>query len=50
VVEERSGTQEANFEDFKDEIRRRIISEKEEAVYLDLVRELKRQNDKIYYY
>ncbi len=50
VVEERSGNQEANFEDFKDEIRRRIISEKEEAVYQDLVRELKRQNDKIYYY
>lgn len=50
IVEERQGTEEANFEDYKTEIRRRIIAEKEEQIYLDLVRELKAQNDKIYYY
>lgn len=50
IVEERLGSQQANFEDYKTEIRHRIIAEKEEQVYLDLVRELKARNDKIYYY
>ncbi|HOH46879.1 MAG TPA: peptidylprolyl isomerase [Candidatus Cloacimonadota bacterium] len=50
IVEERLGTEEANFEDYKTEIRHRIIAEKEEQVYLDLVRELKARTDKIYYY
>lgn len=50
IVDERLGAQEANFEDYKTEIRHRIIAEKEEQVYLELVRELKARNDKIYYY
>ena len=50
IVEERAGSTEANFDDYRVEIRRRIIADKEEQIYLDLVRELKARTDKIYYY
>lgn len=50
IVEERDSSEEANFEDYREEIRSRIIAQREEQVYQDLVRELKAQTNKIYYY
>ncbi|HNQ43741.1 MAG TPA: peptidylprolyl isomerase [Candidatus Cloacimonadota bacterium] len=41
---------EANFEDFRAEIKRRIILEKQEEVYQSLLREIKAQTREIYYY
>ncbi len=44
-----SGT-EANFEDFRSDIKRRIILEKQEEVYQNLLREIKSGKNEIYYY
>ncbi len=41
---------EANFEDFRAEIKRKIILEKQEEVFQSLLREIKSQNHEIYYY
>ncbi len=48
--EERSAVGEAGFEMFKDEIRKRILQERRQEVYEDLLLELKKINSKIYYY
>jgi len=49
-TESRLGDKEANFEDHRDEIRRRILSEKQEEIYRNLLLEIKSQNHNIYYY
>lgn len=50
IVEERSGNAEANFEDYRELIRRRILAERESEVYRDLLKDLKTKTDEIYYY
>ena len=50
IVEERAGNAEANFEDYRDLIRRRILAERESEVYRELLRDLKTKTDEIYYY
>ncbi|HNX36960.1 MAG TPA: hypothetical protein PKI15_01250 [Candidatus Cloacimonadota bacterium] len=50
ITETRVGDGEANFEDYRELIRRKIVAEKEEEVYLELLKELKTKTDKIYYY
>ena len=49
-VEERSTSKEVGFEEYKEEIRRRIQQEKRQQVYNDLLLELKQKNPDIYYY
>lgn len=41
---------EASFEEYRAEIRRKILSEKQEEVYQSLLREIKAQGNEIYYY
>jgi peptidyl-prolyl cis-trans isomerase C len=50
IIDKRDTAQEANFEDYRSDIRRRIILEKQDQVYQDLLREIKARMDKIYYY
>ena len=50
IIQERAGSAEANFEDYRDLIRRKIIAERESEVYRELLRDLKTKNDEIYYY
>ena len=49
-----TGTQESNqdagFEDFKSQIRERILAERHQQIYQDLLRQLKNKNHDIYYY
>jgi peptidyl-prolyl cis-trans isomerase C len=49
-TEQREGSQEANFEEYRGEIRSILLREKQRQVYEDLVRELKAQTDKVFYY
>jgi len=49
-TETREGESEANFEEHRAEIRRRIILERQEEVYQKLLREIKASQQKIYYY
>ena len=49
-VEERSTSAEVGFEEYKEEIRRRLQQEKRQQVYNDLLLELKQKNPDIYYY
>jgi parvulin-like peptidyl-prolyl isomerase len=49
-INQREGSQEANFEDYKGEIRAILLAEKLNQVYEDLLRELKAKDNKIYYY
>jgi len=46
----REGEQDAGFEDFKAEIRSRMLAERQHQVYEELLRELKAKNNDIYYY
>jgi len=46
----REGEQDAGFEEFRTEIRERILSERQRQVYDELLRELKAKNNEIYYY
>ncbi len=50
IIEERTGDSEANFEDYRDLIRRRIIAERESEVYRELLKDLKTKTSDIYYY
>lgn len=50
IVEKRDTSNEANFEDYRSDIKRRIILDKQDQVYQDLLREIKSRMDKIYYY
>jgi len=47
---QREGTQEANFGEYRGEIREIILRERQSQVYNDLVRELKMKTSNIYYY
>jgi len=49
-TETRDGESEANFEDHRDEIKRRIILERQDEVYQNLLREIKAKQQNIYYY
>lgn len=48
--EERNSNEEAGFDLYKEEIRKRILQERRQAVYEDLLLELKQKNSDIYYY
>lgn len=50
IAEKRDSSQEANFEDYRADIKRKIIMEKQDQVYQDLLKEVKSRMDKIYYY
>lgn len=49
-TQEREGTQDANFEEYRSEIRNILLRDKQRQVYEDLIRELKAKTAKIYYY
>jgi len=49
-TEQREGSQEANFEEYRAEIRTILLRERRKQVYEELVRELKMKTDKVYYY
>lgn len=49
-TEKKEGDDVANFEDFKAEIRHKILLEKQEDVYRQLLRETKAQAGKVFYY
>jgi len=49
-INQREGSKEANFEDYKGEIRAILLAEKLNQVYEDLLRELKAKDNKIHYY
>jgi peptidyl-prolyl cis-trans isomerase C len=49
-TESQESDKEASFEDHRDEIKQRIIEEKQEDVYQQLLRQIKSQNHEIYYY
>ena len=46
----KEGESEASFEEHRAEIRRRILAEKQEEVYSDLLRRIKARQQNIYYY
>ncbi len=48
--ESRNAGEEAGFEIYKDEIRKRLLQERRQQVYNDLLLELKQKNSDIYYY
>jgi len=50
ILEERITSQEANFEDYRTEIKRKVILEKQDQIYQELIKELKSRTGKIYYY
>lgn len=50
IVETRETAKEANFEDYRQEIRRKIILEKQDQVYQDILQEIKSGKNEIYYY
>lgn len=47
---QREGTQDANFTEYRNEIRQIMLREKQTQAYNDLVRELKMKKGEIYYY
>lgn len=49
-TEQREGTQEANFEEYRAEIRNLLLRDRQIEIYDDLVRELKAKTPKVYYY
>ncbi|HPF08592.1 MAG TPA: peptidylprolyl isomerase [Candidatus Cloacimonadota bacterium] len=49
-TETKDGESDANFEDHRAEIKRRIILERQEEVYQNLLREIKAKQQNIYYY
>lgn len=50
ILEERLTSQEANFEDYRAEIKRKVILEKQDEIYQELIKEIKSRSGKIYYY
>jgi len=49
-VESKITPQEANFEDYRAEIKRKVLLEKQDQVYQELIKEIKSQTSEIYYY
>jgi len=50
VLESQITPQEANFEDYRAEIKRKVLLEKQEQVFQELIKEIKAQSSEIYYY
>ncbi len=50
IAEQRSTAAEANFEDYRAEIKRKVLLEKQDQIYQELIRDIKSKTDKIYYY
>jgi parvulin-like peptidyl-prolyl isomerase len=50
LAESREGTQDAGFEEYRDAIRDKILSERRQQVYDDLLRGIKSKHDDVYYY
>lgn len=49
-TESREGTQDARFEEYRDAIREKILSERRQQVYEGLLREVKSKHNDVYYY
>ena len=49
-TDQREGSQDANFTEYRDEIRRILLRDKQRLVYDELLRELKQRPNEIYYY
>lgn len=49
-IQQREGTQDANFAEYQAEIRSILLKERKQQVYDDLIRELKMKTPEIYYY
>ncbi|MCB5225107.1 MAG: hypothetical protein WCY21_07610 [Candidatus Cloacimonadaceae bacterium] len=49
-LQQREGSQDANFGEYRNEIRAILIKERRQQVYDNLIRELKKKYPKIYYY
>ncbi|MDD3464886.1 MAG: hypothetical protein PHH07_05330 [Candidatus Cloacimonetes bacterium] len=49
-VQQREGTQDANFAEYQAEIRSILLKERKQQVYQELIRELKMKTPEIYYY
>ncbi len=49
-TEAREGTQDAGFEEYRDAIRQKILDERRQQVYDNLLREIKSKHDDVYYY
>ena len=50
VLETKETLQEANFDDYRAEIKRKYLLEKQDQVYQDLIKEIKSQTSEVYYY
>ena len=50
VLESKITPQEANFEDYREEIKRKVLLEKQDQVYQELIKTIKSQTSEIYYY
>jgi len=50
ILEQRNTAQEANFEDYRAEIKRKVLLEKQDQIYQELIQDIKSRTDKIYYY
>ena len=50
VLESKITPQEANFEDYREEIKRKVLLEKQDQVYQELIKAIKSQTSEIYYY
>jgi peptidyl-prolyl cis-trans isomerase C len=50
ITEQRTTAQEANFEDYRAEIKRKVLLEKQDQIYQELIKDIKSRTDKIYYY
>lgn len=49
-TDSKQGDYQPSFEAHREEIKQRIITEKQEEIYQELLKEIKSQNNKIYYY
>lgn len=50
IADTRETAKEANFEDYRAEIKRKIILEKQDQMYQDILKEIKSAKNEIYYY
>lgn len=50
IIDIRETAKEANFEDYRAEIKRKIILDKQDQVYQDVLKEIKSGKNEIYYY
>ncbi len=50
LIQQREGTQDANFAEYRNEIRALLLKERKQQIYDQLIQELKRKTPEIYYY